>query len=266
MNRRIACLLGLLGAYGPVDASHAAEAVQVGYDLYAAGMNAARIRVGFHIEPRGYRANLAYRTTGVVGFFFRGQQQTSVEGEWAADLALPRRFFSEGVSSGTERLTDIEYNNRTPLVRHLMPPNEIEREVVPPELQANTIDTLSAVIGLVRASARTGRCEGQARTYDGRRAATIEVRTVGHEILPDTARSPFSGVALRCDFESRMEAGFYHGDTIRKPLAGTIWLAQVVPGAPHLPVRLTVETRWFGAANVYLTSAAVAADTRIAAW
>ena len=36
---------------------------------------------------------------------------------------------------------------------------------------------------------------------------------------------------------------------------GTIWLAQVLPKAPRLPVRIAVETRWFGEATIYLTAA-----------
>jgi hypothetical protein len=36
---------------------------------------------------------------------------------------------------------------------------------------------------------------------------------------------------------------------------GTIWLAQVLPGAQKLPVRASVETRWLGDAMIYLTSA-----------
>jgi hypothetical protein len=270
MNRIAACLLGLIGACAPVGAPRAADAVHLGYDLYAAGLNAAHIRVGAGIEANTYRVNLAYRTTGLVGFFFRGRQLTSVEGDWAQDKALPRRFLSHGVVGGNERLTDIEYRKGAPVVRQLIPPNETEREPVPPELQANTIDTLSAIIGLVRSSARTGRCESGlsslTHTFDGRRAANIHVRTAGYEILPPTERSSFSGRALRCDFESRMLAGFYHGDTVRKPLTGTVWLADVVSGAPHLPVRLTIETRWFGDAVVYLSAANAAVDTRIAAW
>jgi hypothetical protein len=67
----------------------------------------------------------------------------------------------------------------------------------------------------------------------------------------------FSGKALRCDFVEHVQAGFLMGDdeTRGRPLRGSAWLAQVVPGAMPLPVRLTLETGWFGDATLYLTQA-----------
>ena len=44
-------------------------------------------------------------------------------------------------------------------------------------------------------------------------------------------------------------------ETQRHPLHGSAWLAQVVPGAMPLPVRLTMEIGWFGDATMYLTEA-----------
>jgi hypothetical protein len=128
---------------------------------------------------------------------------------------------------------------------------------VPSHLQANTVDTLSALAELMHRVAATGTCDGTVHTYDGRRATQAASHTAGLETLPPTDRSSFSGTALRCDFEEHMLAGFLDGDdeTYRRPLRGSAWLAQVVPGAMPLPVRLTLETRWFGDATMYLTEA-----------
>ncbi len=259
--RRI--LVALLGIVGFAAAARAADAVRLDYDLYAAGLNAARVRVGAGLQPDRYLINIGYRTTGIVGFFFSGHQLTTVRGNWMNNRPEPVSFLSQGAARGEERLTHMDYDRGLPVLRRLTPPNEVEREPVPTALQANTIDTLSALAGLMRSVAATGRCEGEVRTYDGRRAAIIRIATIGEEVLPKTARSSFSGSAMRCDFVSQMVGGFYHGDTIRKPLTGSLWLAAAIPGAPNIPVRMTFETRWIGDAMLYLTDARASAEPGI---
>jgi hypothetical protein len=106
--------------------------------------------------------------------------------------------------------------------------------------------------------AQTGRCEAEARTFDGRRAVEIAARTVGPERLEPSARSTFAGPALRCDFEGTLLAGFLHGSdqaSMRRPQRGSAWLASVVPGGSPVPVRISFDTRWFGPATMYLTAA-----------
>jgi len=43
-------------------------------------------------------------------------------------------------------------------------------------------------------------------------------------------------------------------------LHGSAWLAPFLPGTPALPVRISFQTRWFGVATMYLTSAAPAGE------
>jgi hypothetical protein len=86
----------------------------------------------------------------------------------------------------------------------------------------------------------------------------LEARTVGEEDVPPSSRSSFSGRALRCDFTDQTLAGFRTGSGRDDDLRlhhGTIWLTQVLPDGPRLPVRVSVETRWMGDATIYLTSA-----------
>jgi hypothetical protein len=161
---------------------------------------------------------LIYHTTGLVGWPFRGHQLTTVKGAWQGDRPEPLRFWGDGLWRGEPRQALIDYNNGQPVVRSLVPPNDAEREPVPAELQANTVDTLSALRLLIGKVQNTGRCEAETRTADGRRLAVISARTVGDETLESTSRWIFSGRALRCDFEGRQLAGFIRGIRIsRRP-------------------------------------------------
>ncbi|MDR3533590.1 MAG: DUF3108 domain-containing protein [Rhodopila sp.] len=253
----VRCGASLIGLLLPCAAfAQTSPSLHASYSTYAAGIHVAEVETGFSFGPWTYQMNLGFHTTGMVGFFFRGHQFDLAHGAWQGKQAVPRRFIGEGVWHGKERLAEIEYQQGKPVVRQLAPPNEDEREPVPEPLQANSIDTLSALAELIHVVAETGLCETTVHTYDGRRATEIAAHTVGEEVLEPTSRSSFAGKALPCDFAGRMLAGFKFGDDRERdgrPMHGSAWLAPVVAGGPPLPVRMTFETRWFGDATMYLS-------------
>lgn len=234
-----------------------AQTARAHYAAYATGLNVFRLDMDFTLTPRDYRMHLAFRTAGTVGFLIRAEQDTVVEGAFAGDRPAPRRFYSSGIFRGNPRVTQIDYPKGQPEIRTLTPPNEQEREPVPPSDQAGTIDSLSAMARLVRQVNASGRCDGRSRTYDGRRLAELSARTVGPETLEPTGRSSFSGTALRCDFEGRQLAGFKLDDDRAKaqqPRHGSAWFAATVPGGPLIPVRMQFETDVIGALTMYLAA------------
>ena len=258
MLRRVIPLLAL----APLVAApaHAEEAgdLHADYQIITAGLHVADATAEFGLGPWSYQVHLAYHTTGLVGFLYQGHQEVTVSGSWADNGPAPREFLGEGIWRGQRRVTAIDYHHGEPLLRTLEPPNEPNREPVPTELRANTVDTLSALAELVRTVTRSGGCEATVHTFDGRTATVLSAHTVGPETLEPTSRSTFSGPALRCDFQTRVLAGFLSDaseQARQHPLHGSAWFARIVPGAGPLPVRLTFETRWFGDATVYLTGA-----------
>ena len=173
------------------------------YETYAAGVQVAEVDSGFSFGPWNYQMTLGYHTTGMVGLFFRGHQFDTASGTWRGGQAAPSRFIGTGEWRGEERLAEIDYLHGKPAIRQLVPPNANEREQVPDSLQANSIDTLSALAALIHVVRDTGRCETAVRTYDGRRAVEIEARTVGEEVLEKTP-GPVSQ-ARRCAATSPAE-------------------------------------------------------------
>jgi hypothetical protein len=273
MRAMLRCGPGFIGfllpcaAFAQSTSASGPQAMHATYEAYAAGIHVAEVATEFSFGPWNYQMNLGYHTTGLVGFLFRGHQFDRVSGAWHGRHVAPSEFVGQGEWRGVDRLADINYQQGKPVIRHLVPPNAEEREPVPESLQANTVDTLSALAELIHVVAETGRCETSVRTYDGRRAVEIEAHTVGEEILEADSRSTFAGKTLRCDFSGHMLSGFKFGDDRErdsKPMHGSAWLAPVVAGSSPLPVRMAFETRWFGDATMYLTGIGPGNGPRIA--
>lgn len=232
-----------------------AAAVDAYYETYAAGVNVIDLDVQFDIRPDSYRMLMDYRTVGPLNLVFSGKQRFTAEGRFVKDAVAPIRFFSTGTLRGDPRVTQIDYPGGQPVVRQLVPPNDAEREPVPPERQADTIDTLSAMASLLRRVGATGRCDGRSTTFDGRRLSVLEARTAGTQALEPTGRSLFAGPALRCDFTGRQTGGFLVGEDrarLERPQEGSAWFAAV--DGVMLPVRMSFRTRWLGDATMYLAT------------
>lgn len=251
----LAALLAAVPAAAP--AQPAPNVVRASYAAYARGLNVLNLDVEYAITPRDYRVRLAHRTAGTLGALFRGEQETRVEGRFVGDRPAPVRFFSTGHFRGRPRVTQIDYAGGNPVIRQLLPVNEEEREPVPEAQQAGTVDSISAMVQLLRQVNATGRCDGRATTFDGRRLSALTARTVGQEVLEPTSRSSYSGPALRCDFEGRQLAGFRTDADpaeARRLRPGTAWFARPTPKGPLMPVRVTFEVPVAGSATLYLTA------------
>ena len=134
MTRTLAALLLL------VPAAAQAEPVRAHYALYARGLNAVRLDAEFDVTPQRYRVKMLFRTTGTVGAMFRGQSESVVDGRFVAGRPVPNRYFASGYFRDTPRVTQIDYAAGQPNIRQMQPPNDAERELVPPAAQAGTVD------------------------------------------------------------------------------------------------------------------------------
>ncbi|MDE2006871.1 MAG: DUF3108 domain-containing protein, partial [Rhodospirillales bacterium] len=210
------------------------------YVAYSHGLAILHFRVILALWPGGYRMRLAYRTSGVVGFFYRGHQLDAVAGTWKDGRPAPRLYRADGVWHGGVHRLRLIYRDGVPHVAEVLPPISKERHPVPKADQRGTVDTLTAVVDLLRRLAGGRSCDDSVRTFDGRRLGVIAAREAGSTRLARTGRSIFAGAARRCDFTGRMLAGFLYGHRARdsRPLHGSAWFARLAPGGPRLPVHL----------------------------
>lgn len=246
-------------------AARAQEATKLSYAIYAAGLNVLVVDAKAELERDSYRIDLSYHTAGLLGTLFPSRIDSFAQGRWDGMRPKPQRFASWGVSRGKERRIVVDYPEGQPVVRTLVPATEPDRDPVPPAMQRDTLDTLSAMAELVRQVAQTGRCDGTVRIFDGRRVLETQSSTAGTEALRPDYRSAYNGPALRCDMRGRQLAGFQHDADeaeIRRVHVSEAWLAPLRPGQPALPVRVVFETRFFGHATAYLTGFGTAQPVR----
>jgi hypothetical protein len=258
--RRQALTLAVLLSALPSALARAEAPVRFAYEVRAAGFDVADINAALSLDEAGYRASLSYRTTGLYGALFSADITSAAQGVWNRAAAEPEQYYSYGRLRGGPRRVLLDYRRGNPVVEQLDPPEEADRDPVPPAAAAGTIDTLSAAVLLIHRIETTGNCDAAAKTFDGRRLTEISAHTVGVETLSALSGSPYRGPALRCDFVGQQLAGFLRDDNdfARRPHHGSAWFAHVLPGAPPLPVRISFETRWFGYATAVLMRAQLA--------
>jgi hypothetical protein len=243
----------------------------VQYDGFAHGLLVLKMQASLRFTASGYDGQLSFHTAGMVGWMVHNVDDSQVHGQFArgdasdtsADRVVPGSFVSIGTLRGTERVTRMTYRDGMPVIGTLTPDVALERSLVPPASTAHTIDTLSALAMLVRQVGDTGRCDGAATIFDGRRLTALTARTIGTQDLPRTSRSMFAGQSLRCDFQGDQLAGFKKDESEadqRRPKFGNAWLATVVPNAPPVPVRVIFDNKVLGQVTLYLTQAASASS------
>lgn len=245
-------------ALSPALPAQAGEPVLASYTVYFSGFRVVELDASLALAADRYRALARLRTAGLLAAFVRGEQVSEVEGKLAPATPLglaPERYAMEGRWRDRVRRIALRWNGLSPEVVALLPANEEEREPVPPELQRGTVDTMSALVALIARVSASGRCDGAAAVFDGRRRSDFTAATEGEETLAPHRWGLYAGPALKCRFEGRQVAGFWREADpaqAREPRTGAAWLARPGPDLPVIPVRIDAETNW-GTIHIHLT-------------
>lgn len=247
------CLLAALLLFLP--GGVAAEGLRARYEVHALGSTLLEMEARFEVTAEAYVVEAAFRTRGLAALVASARHVSRAHGGWAEDRPAPAAFLSEGTWRGRPRRISLDWQGAQPRVLELLPPaEEEEREPVSEAMRRGTVDILSAFAGLVRQVGQTGHCNLAAPVFDGRRRSDFVTRSEGHErVLP--WRSAWHGEALRCSYEGRLVSGFRRDQDraqAGEPQRGIAWMAAPYPGAPSIPVRIDIPTRWFGTVTAVL--------------
>ena len=242
---------------GPRTAS-AADATILHYTARLHGIPLLAATVCLRLDAASYAASLSARTLGLAEFLVHASSEGHVDGAIVGGMPKPRAYAEHGRLSGENHEIAIDYPADGPVLRIVTPPQEEYRLPIPAAALPGSLDGLSTVVLQSLAATRTGACLGTARVFDGRQVRRLMMRMSGTELLARSARSSFSGQALRCDTDSVMLAGFLKSDSVKsqsRPRHGQLWLAPVLPGGPAVPVRITFDAELLGDVVVDLDAA-----------
>jgi hypothetical protein len=231
------------------------------YDIYTGGLQIVELDVALGIDASAYGIEARLRTRGFYATLFSWEQINRVEGRIAGNGVAPQRFEQRGRFRGQQRSVDIAYRGgMVEDVRvHPTGDEDYDREVLPVETVRADLDPLSGIVLLTLRLEKGGDCSGGYDGFDGRRRFRIDLTDAGSEAVEVGGRPPRA--ARICDFVYRQIGGYarrvsWGPDRQREPRLGRFWLAEALPGAPVIPVRMEMDNSW-GRMIAHLRSAAI---------
>ncbi len=252
-------------------ASQPVEGQTFHYDVYAGGIHAVEAELHLDLPPetdpqKTYRLSLAARTRGFLGKLapWSGMFETrGVRRDLETFLPVEHRSISKWrdetevktyTYTGDGRFVDYQIveggRNKTP-------------KKIDADLTRDTTDVLSATMQIMQALSAEPVCTGRAEIFDGKRRYALVFRHDGNEELKTSRYNAYSGPAARCVIEVQPLAGKWHSKprgwmSIQEQgrqngALPTVWMGQVEPGGPAVPVKIRVKTD-YGTMFMHLTT------------
>ncbi|WP_249193680.1 DUF3108 domain-containing protein [Gluconobacter wancherniae] len=255
-----ALCLGSLPASGQeANASTVASEGPTGsdYAVYVHGLHVLNVSASYQLQPWGYGATTHLESAGFASWFLKMRITTQAQGHFTENRISPISYESSGFSRGTVRHVKLVYHDGTPSVE-ILEPRENDREQVPSDQLAHTVDTLSGVAHLLHTLTTTGKCNGTEMVFDGLRLTHMTIHGPVTDAIPQDHGELYSGPALRCDFIGQQVAGFVKDSPNRnkmsQPKPGAVWFKQV-DGFGLVPVRIEIEHPKLGHVTVVMQQA-----------
>ncbi|MHA1600852.1 MAG: DUF3108 domain-containing protein [Alphaproteobacteria bacterium] len=222
-------------------AAVASERLVLSYELWKGGFHALDLEAGLSQDSKDYNVKFVARTRGFIGWIYPYLLEGEADGKLAGAGLRPTRFATLAKSRNDERSRAISYLEDGTLRTWSDPPRTAEDDEasVPERMRRGTLDPASAILALVDAAARDGRCDGNYPVYDGRRRYDLTISLIGPSPLAPNRYSSYSGPATLCRVIINKMSGFR--DKAKRggmPDAIKIWLAPVADTKLAVPVRL----------------------------
>ncbi len=226
--------------------AEAIEPVRLGYTIYAGGLRALALDMRVALDPPRYGVQTQVRATGFLARILSFVLEARTTGMLRADGLVPAHYATANQWRERDiRKVAMRYGGApVPAVTAIPPARKDDRGRVPEAQRQGTVDPLTGIFDLLLADG--GACRGTARIFDGRRRYDISAEPDGREQLAASGYGIYSGPAQVCRLSVETIGGFWNTMDERKryPDAVRIWLAEAVPGAPPVPVRLQMDTSY----------------------
>ncbi len=229
----------------------AAGGAALSYDVWSNGSRVMQLTVKLVDGGGDYRVGLNALLVGPAAWFDDFELRTSANGAVVDDSLLPGAFRTESHFGEDKKVkwVELEFDAAGLPVMSSDPPfSPHTRPMVEAEMLVGSRDPLSAILSLLRSSTAAGRCVGQEKVYDGRRRFDLAMVDRGQVTLQRSLLDKFKGPAWRCAVELTPVAGYrFDGEDKTEVSSNTVlYLAEVRPDLPRLPVRIEAETGYGG--------------------
>lgn len=241
-------LAGLLWILGPTAIQ--AEPLTLRYLAGWGHMTLAEAEISYSQSESRYHLVSKGRTRGLLDVFFSWQGRAETEGLWLQEGRRPLVHEHEGTRKEETRRTRVDWNGAAdPQTEAEPPPDPVRITPVPKSSIAGTSDPFTVILSLLDLLAATGRCEGEAKIWDGRRRYDLSVTHLGEEALIADRPWSYGGQAIGCALDFKRIGGFRRKATDRQsrdenaPFRRVIWAAEIESGNWVL-VRGEIETQY----------------------
>jgi len=239
--RRLALML--VAAWPAMAAADEPVNLRLTYDAHIGGVRVLSIAALARFVGQTYDLEVASRTVGIVGWVGDWKGNSFTRGAIGEAGLRPASHRADSVWRGEPRFVELTYADRSVAVAAEPPPDKDDREPVPEPLTRDTVDTLTAIMGLMRSFGADGKCAGAYPAFDGRRRYDITIDDAGAATMEPSSYNVYAGVARKCRVTTRRVAGYWKGRGNDAPeQQGFVWMAPALPGRPPVPVRAEAET------------------------
>ena len=241
-------LAALLAALAPTSVH--AEELSFGYQLAWGHLKLADAEVSYRESGSHYHLVSSGRTSGFLELFFSWQGRAETKGLLQEDGRRPLVHRHEGTWEEKSRWTQVDWNGTAVPKTEAEPPPDLEVVTpVPDASVAGTSDPFTVLLSVLDSLAATGRCDAEAKIWDGRRRYDLSVTHLGEETLTADRPWAYEGDAVACALDFERIGGFWREAASWRepdetaPQRRVVWAAEAAPGRWVL-VRAEMETRY----------------------
>jgi hypothetical protein len=228
-----------------------AQAMKLNYDIYAGGLFLVSGEMKLDLGRDRYSAGVEAKGGRLVDLLSRWSYKASADGRVENGVEVsPEEFRSFRSQRKRKRALNLDYDKTGNVAVTAEPPqSELSANAVAPGYRPNTLDPVSAMVGIIATGSASG-CAGTFPVFDGRRRYDVIVTSNGTETLQKSSRNMHAGEAEKCTILLRPVAGFERDrdeeDFFRygTDRSATAWFAKPLAGGPPVPVRIQVDLEW----------------------
>lgn len=250
-----ACLVFILST------SHAKAAEnlrqQVVYDVYAGGFHVVQATLDIDMRKKDrYSIVLDAHTRGFLDNLVPWKGVFESHGWAKTGDNRPEKHQSRTTWQGEDDVKEYMYNKNGTFKSLRVSDKHVKREKrdVKPEVTDNTIDVLTATLNVLERYQQTGKCEGEAEIFDGKRRFLQNFHHEGEKQLTPSKYNIYGGASAECI----VEVTPINGEWSKKPRGWlsiqeqgrergtmpTVWIGRLSETGPAVPVKIRVKTEY----------------------